>query len=303
MAAAAPEKKTLLSRLVRNRRRVQAAFLPLWLLPLAGRLHTVCGPVFHCYACPLATFACPIGVIANFAGLHIFPFFAIGMLFLIGGVIGALICGWVCPFGFAQDLLGRVPTPRVKLPAWTGYSRYVVLVAFVLVVPFLFGERHPLFICLLCPAGAIEGAAPQMVSQAIAGEEVLWPNTAKIIIVALLLTAMFFTYRPWCTLFCPLGAIYGLFNRVSAFFLRFECTLFCPLGAIYGLFNRVSAFFLRFEPSACTSCKACHSMCKIGIEPDRRANDPRCIRCLECTRCPTEALTVGSVLAGRKSGD
>ncbi len=278
MATAAPEKKTLLSRLVRNRRRVQAAFLPLWLLPLAGRLHTICGPVFHCYACPLSTFACPIGVIANFAGLHIFPFFAIGVLFLTGGALGALICGWVCPFGFMQDLLGRVPTPRVKLPAWTGYSRYVVLVAFVLVIPFLFGEKHPLFICMLCPAGALEGAAPQMVSQAIAGEEVLWPNTGKIIIVALLLTAMFFTYRPWCTLFCPLGAIYGLFNRVSV-------------------------FFLRFNPEACNSCEACHSMCRMGGRPDRRANDPRCIRCLECTRCPTSALTVGTVLERRKSGD
>ncbi len=275
MATAGPNNRTLLSRLVRNRWKVQAAFLPVWLLPLSGRLHNICSPVFHCYACPLSTFACPIGVVANFSALHVFPFLAVGMLLLVGGLIGAFICGWVCPFGFFQDLLGRIPTPRVKLPRWAGYSRYVVLIAFVLVVPFFFGEKHPLFICMLCPAGALEGAVPQMISQAAAGETVLWPNTGKIIIVLLLLAAMFFTYRPWCTLFCPLGAIYGLFNRVSA-------------------------FFLRFEPSACTSCKACHSMCKTGIKPDRRANDPRCIVCLDCTRCPEGALTVGNVFSGAR---
>jgi len=266
----------LKSGLAKYRARVQTAFLFVWLLPLGGALHNICGPVFHCYACPLATFACPIGVIANFSALHVFPFFALGMLAVVGGLFGAFVCGWACPFGFFQDVLGRIPTPRVKLPAWTGASRYVVLAAFVIIVPFLFGENHPLHICMLCPAGALEGAAPQMARQAAAGEAVSWPNMGKIAIVVAIVTAMFFTYRPWCTLFCPLGAIFGLFNRISV-------------------------FFLRFKPGECISCDACHSMCKVGVKPDRRANDPRCIRCLDCTDCPTKALEVGSVFGGGKS--
>jgi polyferredoxin len=264
-----PYPKPAASRWKRYRGRIQALFLLVWLLPLAGALHNVCGPVFHCYACPLSTFACPIGVLANFSALHVFPFFAVGMLLAVGGTVGGFICGWVCPFGYLQDLFGRIPTPRLRLPAWTGYTRYVVLIALVIVVPYLGGENHPLHICKLCPAGGVEVAAPQMAASALAGEPVVWPNATKTTIVILFIAAMFFTYRPWCSLFCPLGAIFGAMNRVSA-------------------------FFLRFTPEKCISCKACRRMCKYGIEPDRRAGDPRCIRCLECTDCPTAALDVGN---------
>ncbi len=256
---------------MRFRTWVQTAFLGVWMLPMGGALFNICGPVYHCYACPLATFACPIGVIANFSAIHVFPFFAVGMLLFVGGAVGAFICGWACPFGFFQDLLSKVPTPRWRLPAWTAHTRWAVLLGMVIFVPYFFGVAHPLFICRLCPVGGIEGGVPAVVSAAIAGEEALpWPSPWKIGIVVLVVSAMFFTYRPWCMLFCPLGAIFTAFNRFSA-------------------------FFLRFEPKACTSCTACHKMCPAGLTPDKRANDPRCIRCLECTKCPTSALSVGSV--------
>jgi polyferredoxin len=95
---------------------VQVAFLLVWLDPLAMRMHTMCSPVFHCYACPLATFACPIGVIAQFSALHMFPFIAIGLLFIVAGTLGSIICGWVCPFGLLQDLAAKVPIRRLKIP-------------------------------------------------------------------------------------------------------------------------------------------------------------------------------------------
>ena len=41
---------------------VQAGFLLVWLNPLLFHLQGFCGPVFHCYSCPLAAFACPIGI-------------------------------------------------------------------------------------------------------------------------------------------------------------------------------------------------------------------------------------------------
>ena len=68
------------SKLLGWRMWIQASFLMVWLDPLGLRMHTMCSPVFHCYACPLATFACPIGVIAQFGALHVFPFVAVGLL-------------------------------------------------------------------------------------------------------------------------------------------------------------------------------------------------------------------------------
>jgi ferredoxin-type protein NapH len=258
------------SKLIGWRMWVQASFLLVWLDPAGLRLHTMCSPVFHCYACPLATFACPIGVIAQFGALHVFPFIAIGLLIAVGALFGTLICGWACPFGFLQDLTAKVPTPKFDLPKFTGYFRYVVLIGTVLAVPYFFGEGHPLFVCRVCPAGALEAAVPTMVGQAIAGEVVVWPSVLKLTILVLFLIAIFFIRRPWCRLACPLGAIFSLFNRVSA-------------------------FFLRFNAEKCTHCEKCHKLCEYGIEPEKTPNDLRCIRCLECTQCSPDALNLSSV--------
>ena len=150
----------------------------------------------------------------------------------------------------------------------------LVLAALVLAVPFFFGKDHPLFICSVCPAGAIEGAGPVMAQAAAAGQAIPWPNAIKLTVVATLLVAVFFTYRPWCSVLCPLGAAYSLLNRGSA-------------------------LYLKFSAGRCTDCKACHKFCKHGVKPNERANDLRCIRCLDCTRCPFGALEVGNAFSRR----
>jgi polyferredoxin len=262
-------------KLARWRAWVQAAFLLVWLDPLALRLHSVCGPVFHCHSCPLAAFACPIGVLANFSALHVVPLMALGTLLLAGGLVATMVCGWACPFGFLQDLAGRAPTPKVRLPAWAGYGRYAVLTLLVAAVPFAFGTAHPLFVCRVCPAGGLEAALPGAIRQAVVGGPVVWPNALKLAVVALVTVSTFFTWRPWCRALCPLGAIYGAFNRVSI-------------------------VFLRFHPQLCDGCGACARGCRYGADPRKRASDPHCIRCLECARC--DALTLSSAFARARAG-
>ena len=63
---------------------VQAGFLLAWLDPFLLRLHGICSPVFHCHSCPWATFACPIGILAQYGALHVFPFLAVGTLLIVG---------------------------------------------------------------------------------------------------------------------------------------------------------------------------------------------------------------------------
>ena len=260
----------LASKLLPWRMGVQSAFLLTWLDPLGLRLHNMCSPVFHCYACPLSTFACPIGVLAQFSALHIFPFVAVGLLIAVGALFGSLICGWACPFGFLQDLVAKIPTPKFDLPKWTGNLRYVVLIVTVLAVPYFWGEEHWLFICRVCPAGALEAAVPNMTGQAIAGEKIAWPNALKLTILGVFLIAIFLMKRPWCRMLCPLGAIFSLFNRVSA-------------------------FFVRFNADECTDCERCHKLCEYGMEPEKSPNDSLCVRCFECTNCDLNALTFGSI--------
>ena len=263
------------SRLQPYRLWIQTAFLTLWLDPLGIRYHGVCAPVFHCYGCPLATFACPIGVLANFSALHLIPFVTIGLLIVIGALVGSLFCGWACPFGLLQDLAAAIPTPKFELPCWTGHFRFVVLGTTVLAIPYFFGEGHPLFICRVCPAGGIEAAIPNVVSQALAVQDILWPSALKLTIIGTFLVAILFIRRPWCRVLCPLGVIFSSFNRASA-------------------------FFLRFDRGKCTECSRCGQLCWYNIEPKKSPNDLRCIRCLECTRCSFGALTPATILNSRK---
>jgi ferredoxin-type protein NapH len=145
----------------------------------------------------------------------------------------------------------------------------------VLAIPYFYGEAHALFFCRVCPAGALEGAVPFVASQAIAGKEIVWPTATKIAILAVFAVAMLFTYRPWCTLFCPLGAIFSLCNRVSV-------------------------FFVRFQADRCSDCDLCRDLCHQRGPSQQRAGDLRCIRCLDCVRC--RALSVGTVLASGGAG-
>jgi len=265
---------TLSSWLARWRWSIQSFFVVVWLFPFI-RLHSICSPVFHCYACPLAAFACPIGVIAQFSALHLIPFLAIGTLIAMGALLGTFICGYVCPFGFLQDLVGKIPVRKFHLPRWTGYFRYVVLIGLVIMIPFFFSEKHPLFICRVCPAGALEASVPLAVQQAIAGQAVTLPNAVKMVILTLFLLAMLVKMRPWCRLFCPLGAIFGLFNRFSA-------------------------VYMKVDRSKCHACHQCQTKCRYGVVPGEELQSTDCVRCMECVDFRCNAFSGTTVLSRKK---
>lgn len=260
---------------------VQTGFLGVWLAPLGRWLHGIPGCVFHCYSCPLSSFACPVGVAANYAALlpTIFevPYLLIGILLVVAALGGALVCGWACPFGFLQDLLGRIFPWKWTPPAWLGHLRYGVLVGVVLLLPMILGFRgipydeQTISICRLCPAGALEAGLPHSLESLAAGEGwvMSWFKTS--ILVAFVVAALFI-HRPWCRIFCPLGGFLALFNRISL-------------------------FHLRFDPKHCVECSLCRSRCSMGVKVDEKVNVSGCIRCLECTTCG--ALQPGFALPGR----
>jgi len=260
---------TLGRKLSRLRPWVQAGFLGVWLAPVGRWLHGIPGCVFHCYSCPLSAFACPIGVMANYAALLLvvgeIPYLLIGILLLVGAVSGSLVCGWACPFGFLQDLLGKIVPRKISLPGWVGYFRYVVLVGLVILLPMILGfkgipfEKQVISICRLCPAGALEAGLPYSVQSFMAGHGWVMSGLKTGILVSFFAAALFI-HRPWCRIFCPLGGFLAMFNRFSL-------------------------FHLRYNPKECVECNLCRSRCSMGVKVDQKVNVSGCIRCLECTTC------------------
>jgi ferredoxin-type protein NapH len=245
-----------------------------------GPLKGVCTPTLNCYACPGALMSCPIGSLQHFAIRHQFPFFLVGFFGLVGVGVGRMTCGWLCPFGFLQDLLKKVSRRVVRLPRWMGNLKYASLVVIAILLPFFLGE---LWFSKLCPAGAVEAAIPWAVagggeSPELGGLDVssmigtfFW---IKMAIAAVFIVAMIFVKRPFCRTACPLGAIFSLFNRLSLVKLRVDYDL-------------------------CTNCGLCQQMCPVDLKVHMEVDSPECIKCFECTKCPTGAIKATFGLGGR----
>jgi polyferredoxin len=62
------------------------------------------------------------------------------------------------------------------------------------------------------------------------------------------------------------------------------CRTFCPLGAIYSFFNRISIMRMTVE-GECVDCDLCVKVCPVEIRISDDPNSPDCVRCLKCTLC------------------
>lgn len=248
------------------------AWLPGWLKGriFQGDIKGVCVPVLNCYSCPSALGACPIGALqTSFGGLRFnlsiaekkFGLYVIGFLGAVGSVVGRLPCGWLCPFGFFQELLHKIPTPKVRMPSFLSYFRYVFLALFVVALPLLvvdeFGFGETWFCKWVCPAGTLQAGLPLVALntnlRALVGFMYYW----KVALLVLFMAAMVLIRRPFCRAVCPLGAILGLFNKASL-------------------------FRMAVDDEKCTRCDQCLKDCPVGIRIYESPGTPDCVRCLKC---------------------
>ena len=137
-----------------------------------GGLKRVCVPGLNCYSCPGALGSCPVGALQNALSARRlkFPFYVLGYLIAIGMLAGRLICGWLCIFGLIQELLYKIPTPKLKIPEKIDrplrWLKYIVLAVLVIGLPLFwrdeFGSGAPFFCEYLCPVGTLQGGIPQV---------------------------------------------------------------------------------------------------------------------------------------------
>lgn len=261
-----------------------AAFLTNGNLPgfLQGRIwqgasKAVCVPGLNCYSCPGALGACPLGSLQNtLAGTVLrFPAYALGLLVLFGAVLGRTVCGWLCPFGLVQELLYKIPVPKLgknRITRRLTYLKYVVGLVFVLLLPVLFltvnGTGAPAFCTYICPAGTLEAALPLLATHPELRAGLGGIFAVKVVILLVVVGSACFIYRPFC---------------------RF----LCPLGAWYGLFNKFSCFGVKVDQQRCDHCGACARFCKLDVQV---AGDRECICCGACRKvCPQKAISLGLV--------
>ena len=242
-----------------------------------GASKYLCVPGMNCYSCPGALGSCPIGSLQATLNAREFKLslYVLGILAVFGTLLGRFVCGFLCPFGLIQDLLFKIPFVKKirRLPGEKGlrWLRFVFLGIFVILLPMFVidftGLGEPWFCKWICPVGTLEGGISLVLlndaMRGAAGFLFRW----KLVILIITILSSIIIYRPFCRYVCPLGAVYGLFNKIS--------------------FYRI-----KIDSEKCVSCGACQKACNLDIPVWKNPDSMDCIRCGECkTACPQDAIS------------
>ncbi|MHA1251729.1 MAG: 4Fe-4S binding protein [Candidatus Helarchaeota archaeon] len=235
----------------------------------------------------------------------IFPFLAIGLLCLYGVIFGRGYCGWVCPFGFIQDIVYWIPVKK-RIPSkdtnelfrkikylilflsifvalWAGYLTITGVITNSNRESSQFGIFVDIFSAPLSISNTMFSLIPTAIIEApFAGiEGTIWD--------------IFMAY-PWFFFRVILLLIILL---ICVYVARVWCRYFCPTGALTGLFNNFRLIYLSRDPGKCLGkkCRICHDVCPMGIRildtPFQRINSPECIMCLKCyVACDKNAIKI-----------
>jgi transcriptional regulator of nitric oxide reductase len=184
---------------------------------------------------------------------------AVSLLILGRGVF----CGWLCPFGALQELLGQI-SRALRLPQWNPSET----------------TQRKMWMLKYVAAAAVLGLAFINTDAAMSASEVEPFKTA--------ITAHF--VRGW-----PFVLYAGALLGVGLFTERAYCRFLCPLGGTLAALDRLHVVdMLKRRPECGNPCHLCETSCPVkAVETSGKIKMAECFQCLDCQveyyddqRCP-----------------
>jgi len=270
------------------------------LLPILGTLGT-----------PTKTVGEAFGTLQLMLFELIFPWLALASIVLTAVVLSRSLCGWACPFGFVQDLLGYVKREHTQVSPRTHESmikvKYWILAVILFVSVTLavslalgigrsykesLGAFAPAPFNALSPADTLFAVLPRVVLEIRYAIPTLMGTTASEASGAVFNGILSAPLLLWIRLAIMIGTI-----ALAVYIPRSWCQYFCPNGALMGLLSHFSFLGLKRDPVKCTKvgCRLCVEACPMMVPildlPWEKFNAPDCIYCLKCSdACPTKAI-------------
>lgn len=239
-----------------------------------------------------------------------FPWLPIAAFLLTAIVLGRATCGWICPFGFIQDLLGYIKRKHSEVSSRTHNDMIKVKYGVLLIVLFISGSLSVLLAAgvgrsferalgvfapapfdALSPSNMIFATLPEIVLET---RYVIphWLETGENIIGALVNGILSKPMLFWVQLIIVIGVVV-----LGMYIPRSWCRYFCPHGAALAFLNRFSFLGLKRDLVKCkkVGCRACVDVCPMKVRilelPWEKFTDPECIYCLKCvSACTTKAI-------------
>ena len=191
--------------------------------------------------------------------LPLFPYsesYAKSKVILVSVIFfGVFFCGWICPFGAAQDWiawLGRkIKIPRFQMPRkmqnYLQFSRYILTFIGFWGISFSF-----------------------------------------------LNTRYYFNHNLMNNMLTMYSGIsLATFLIVSLFFDRPFCNYFCMKGAVDGMISVLRPVSIKKDDKLSVHCHLCDKVCPMNIPVERMnfVRHPNCINCMRCvSMCPKSCL-------------
>ncbi|MBM4034181.1 MAG: 4Fe-4S binding protein [Planctomycetes bacterium] len=231
-------------------------------------------------------------------------------------LFGRVFCGWICPLGFAQELLAKLTasTRGEKESSGGIYERYILGVLFLGVLFYSSYRTKPATFSFIEHAMVFYTIGLSLIALTVltdTSKDWFFKRFRYALLASIFAVFVYGVYAngPFCVFFtayvewASLISCFGVL-LLSIVLMNAWCRYMCPEGAMLGLLANHSAWQINRNDSLCQRDGCCEPVCPVDCIVMGIRDRQTCLYCMKCVdACPYGALEIVNELApGKKQG-
>ena len=224
------------------------------------------------------------------------------ILIILTVFLGRVFCGWICPLGTLNNLVGSLKkSSRKVLPPKAHRIKYYILLfvlvssVFTLHIAGIFDPLSLLIRSFSLSVYPLMNYAVSATFDTFYDMDIPVITAASESIYAVFRERFLAFQQPYYLQSIFIGTIFFSILALNLLEKRFWCRYLCPLGALLGICSKY-ALLKRDVSEGCTSCGLCGKVCQSGAANDQNTSweKTECIACFNCDDvCPVNTVHFG----------